>query len=398
MTSVISQIIVNAPPSLAYRAFTNATSLREWLCDVATVSPHPRGRMYLWWNGDFYSSGHYEDVEPDKRILFRWYSNIDPLPTQVEVTFTEQEGGTLVRMEHFVPNDGNWNKIAENFRRNWDGSLDNLKSVLETGIDRRIADRPMLGIMPGDFTPEQAAHLGIPVTEGIRLDGVVEGMGAHQAGLQKNDVLVGFNGKPLTNEPNSLPAALSGKKGGDDVEVVFYRGPKKHTATMKLTKRPMAAVPFDSGLLVMQAAPKYDAAFAAIQKAFAGASDEQAKTRPAPGEWSALDTVAHILEGERRIHQLITDLAGGYESIADDWGGNLDPAIQAFTATYPTIDSMLGELRRAFDHTLTLVSLLPPGFAANRGSFYRVGNWLLLNDQHIYTHISQIESALAAAR
>lgn len=398
MTTVVSEIYVAAPIEMAYRAFTNATALREWLCDVATVSPHPRGRLYLWWRGDFYSSGHYEEVAENKRVVFRWYSIVDPLPTEVTVTFTEKDGGTLVRLEHTVPNDGNWDKIAESFRRNWDSSLDNLKSVLETGIDRRLADRPLLGVLPGDFTPEQAAHLGVPITEGVRLDGVMDGMGAQQAGLQKDDVLVALGGKPLTNAPDSLSTAIAGKKGGDVLEVVFYRGPEKHIAHMTLSQRPMPSIPFDPGLLVMQAAPKYDAAFAALQKAFESASDAQAKTRPAPGEWSALDCVAHLLEGERYWHYLITHLLGGHEPVADDWGGNQDASIQAYVTTYPTIAAMLGELRRAFDHTLTLVALLPPGFAANRASFYRVGSLVLFNDQHIYSHIPQIQAALAAAR
>ena len=49
MTTVSAEIFVNASVKFAYRAFTSSTSLREWLCDIATVEPHPRGRMYLWW-------------------------------------------------------------------------------------------------------------------------------------------------------------------------------------------------------------------------------------------------------------------------------------------------------------------------------------------------------------
>ena len=98
MSTVSAEIQVNAPIKLAYRAFTNSTSLREWLCDVATVEPHPNGRMYLWWRGDFYSSGHYLELDEDKRVKFRWYSNIDPAPTEVTVTVTEKEGNTLIRI------------------------------------------------------------------------------------------------------------------------------------------------------------------------------------------------------------------------------------------------------------------------------------------------------------
>ena len=90
MTTVTAEILVDAPLKFAYRAFTNATSLREWLCDVATVEPHPRGRMYLWWRGDFYSSGHYLELDENKKVKFRLFSNIhhptfDPRPTSVKL-------------------------------------------------------------------------------------------------------------------------------------------------------------------------------------------------------------------------------------------------------------------------------------------------------------------------
>lgn len=397
MTTVTAEQLVHVPPALAYRAFTNATSLREWLCDVATAAPHVGGRMYLWWNGDFYSSGHYRVLEPDRKVAFRWYSNIDPGPTDITVTFTGQDGGTLVRMEHEVPDDPAWELKAQNFQNEWQSSLRNLASVLETGIDRRIADRPMLGILPGDFTPEQARQLGVPVNVGVRLDGVVDGMGAQRAGLQKDDVVVSLAGRPVTGDPGSFPAALAGKKGGDPVEVVFYRGPEQHTVTMELARRPMPDVPADPAELAVQARLKYEAAFAALVSCFTGITDAQAATRPAPGEWSALDVLAHLLQGERGLHFFIADLIGGYERTSDEWGGNIEAHLKATVSVYPTVIDMLNALERANEESLLLAAALPPEFAANKGSYYRVGNWLLLNDNHVYSHIPQIQAALAAA-
>ena len=108
MASVSAETFVQAPIRFAYRAFTNSTSLREWLCDVATVEPHPRGRMYLWWRGDFYSSGHYLALEENKCVKFRWFSNIDPAPTEVTVSLAEKDGGVSVRLDHEVPDGGSW--------------------------------------------------------------------------------------------------------------------------------------------------------------------------------------------------------------------------------------------------------------------------------------------------
>jgi uncharacterized protein YndB with AHSA1/START domain len=398
MTTVTAETFVQAPLKLVYRAFTNSTPLREWLCDVATVSPHPRGRMYLWWIGDFYSSGHYLELEENKCVKFRWYSSIDPAPTEVTVTFTEKDGGVKVRIDHEVPDDEAWKEKGESFRENWVESLRNLKSVLETGIDLRIAERPMLGIVPGDFTEEQATAFGIPVREGLRLDGLVDGMGAQRAGLQKDDVIVSMAGKPITTDFNTLPQAIAGKKGGDVIEVVYYHGPEKKTVQMELSKRPMPDVPFDPKELAKRAREMIEPALTDLEKCFEGFSDEQAMKRPEPNEWSALEIVAHLVHGERFNITFLTSLIDGYEITSDGFGTNITAQVEATVKVNPSIKLMLAELRRSVEEVLTYTELIPAEFAANKGSFYRYGSGLLQPNFHILAHMDQVKNALAAAK
>lgn len=397
MTIVSVETVVRVPLKYAYRAFTNSTSLREWLCDVATVEPHPHGRLYLWWRGDFYSSGHFIELEENQRVKFRWFSNIDPAPTEVMVTFAEQGDDIRVRLEHAVPDAEGWQGKAEAFRENWVDSLENLKSVLETGIDLRIANRPMLGIMPGDFTEEQAAALGIPVREGLRLDGTVPGMGAERAGLQKNDVLVGMAGHPITNDFNSLPNAIQGKKGGDVVEVVYYRGAEKKTVNMELGKRPMPEVPFDPAELARRARALYEPALAELEQVFVGFTDEQASRRPEPNEWSALEVVGHLVAGERFNLIYFTSLIDGYEITSDGFGTNVHALVQATVQINPSIKAMLELLRRTSEEVLAFTALIPEEFTHNKGSYYRLGFGLLQPNFHITGHLAQIKAALAAA-
>ena len=398
MATVTAETFVNAPLKFAYRAFTNSTSLREWLCDVATVAPHPNGRMYLWWRGDFYSSGHYLALEENKCVNFRWYSNADPAPTEVEVTFAEKDGGVNVRMDHKVPDDESWKKKAEDFRENWVDSLRNLKSVLETGIDLRIAERPMLGILPGDFTADQATALGVPVREGLRIDGTVDGMGAQKAGLQRDDVLVGMAGKPITSDFNSLPTAIEGKKGGDSIEVIFYRGPEKKTVTMELSKRPMADVPSDPIELAKQARALIAPALKELEKCFEGFTDQQAMQRPDPKEWSALEIVAHLVHGERGNTAFLTSLIDGYELTSDGFGTNVNAQVEATVKVNPSIKLMLAELRRSVEEVLAYTELIPDDFVANKGSYYRYGFGILQPNFHIGAHMQQVKDALAAAK
>jgi uncharacterized protein YndB with AHSA1/START domain len=398
MSIVTAEIQVAATPTQAYRAFTNSTALREWLCDVATIEAHPKGRMYLWWNGDFYSSGHYNKLVEDGEVGFRWYSSIDPGPTDVVVTFTPADGGTRVRMDHAVPDDPSWVGKAETFHENWWDSLENLKSVLETGIDLRIANRPMIGIMLNDFNSEIAAHLGIPVKEGIRLSGVVEGMGAAAAGLQGDDVVVAVDGHKIGNDFGSFIVAIQGKKGGDKIDIEFYRGAEKRAVEMQLTKRPMPDVPFDPAELGRRARAIIEPQLQAVEKSFEGFDDSQAAARPAPEQWSALEVVAHLIHGERENQDFIADLVQGLERVGDGGGGNVDAQVRATLSVYPTISEMLGEFRRSFEETIRLAELVPPEFVANRGSFYRVGQLLLQADLHINDHLAQLQAALAAAK
>ncbi|MEW6404277.1 MAG: SRPBCC domain-containing protein [Chloroflexota bacterium] len=398
MATVSAETFVQAPLKLAYRAFTNATPLREWLCDVATVEPHPHGRMYLWWRGDFYSSGHYLELEENKRVKFRWYSSIDPAPTEVTVTFEERDGGVSVCLDHEVPDGEHWTNAEEGFRKEWTESLENLKSVIETGIDLRIANRPMLGIVPGDFTEEQQKALGVPVREGLRLDGLVDGMGAQRCGLQVNDVIVEMAGHPIRSDANSLPTAIAGKKGGDQIEVIFYRGPEKHTVTMELSRRPMPEVPFDPVELANRARELISPGLAEVEKCFEGVSEAQAMARPEPNEWSALEIVAHLIHGERFNQQFLTNLIDGFELTSDGFGSNVTAQVEATVKAYPSIALMLEELRRSVEETLAYAAAIPAEFTANKGSYYRFGSSLLQPNYHIAAHVQQIKDALAAAK
>jgi uncharacterized protein YndB with AHSA1/START domain len=397
MATVSTETFVKASAKLAYRAFTNSTALREWLCDVATVEKHPKGRMYLWWRGDFYSSGHYLELDENKCVKFRWYANIDPAPTDVTVSITEKEGGSLVRIDHHIPDDPSWSEKGETFRENWDESLENLKFVLETGVDLRISTRPMLGIAPGDFTEEQALALGVPVREGLRLDGLVDGMGAQRAGLQKDDVIVEMAGHPVRSDATSLPNAIAGKKGGDTIEVIFYRGPEKKTIDMELSKRPMPDVPFETAKLATQARELYESALSELEKCFEGYSDEQAMARPESKEWSALEIVAHLVQNERFNSTFLTSLIDGYELITDGFGSNVTAQVEATVKANPSIQLMLEMLRRTVEEVLAFVELIPEDFTMNRGSYYRFGFGLLQPNFHITGHIEQVKDALAAA-
>ncbi len=397
--TVVSEQLVKTTPQEVYLAFTRAILLREWLCDFATVAPRPGGRMYLWWNGDFYSAGEYVEVKESELVKFKWHARFEPAPSEVTVHLSAKDGGTLVRLEHTVPDGDEWKERAAGFQSEWDSTLPNLASVLETGLDRRIFDRPMLGIEISDFSAEIAKAAGMPISEGIRLAIAREGMGAYAAGMRTDDVIVEFNGKKITNDFGTLASALKGKKGGDKVEVVFYRGPEKHTVTMELTKRPVPEVPAEPKDLAAEVRAKYDEGLKLLEEAFAGVSAAEANYQPAPGEWSANQTLAHLVHSERFWLANIDDTVGGFERNGDDFGGNVNVHIDATVKAFGGATGLIDEMKRMSVEMVDYLAHLPPEFVARKASYMQVGN-VMLNGMlpHTLSHIAQIKNAIAAAK
>jgi uncharacterized protein YndB with AHSA1/START domain len=396
--TVVSEQFVKATPAQVYFTLTHAVGLTEWLCDFATVAPRPGGRMYLWWHGDFYSAGEYIALDEDKSVKFKWFARFEPAASEVTVTLTPKNDGTLVILAHAVPDGEDWKKRAEGFKAEWDSTLSNLAAVLETGLDKRTFDRPMLGINISDFNAEIAKAMGVPVTEGIRLDFLPEKMGAYLAGLRKDDVLVALDGKPITNDFGSLVVALQGKKGGDKVEVVFYRGPEKKTLAMELTKRPIPQIPWTANGLAKAVHAKYDDGLAALEQAFSGVSATEADLRPAPGEWSANEVLAHLIHTERHWLENLDDVIGGYPRLSDDWAGNSTIHVRATATAFKNTRSLFEEMKRLSDEMVAYAAALPVEFIARKASYFQAANMLLEGSlPHILSHIDQINAAIDAA-
>ena len=149
-----------------------------------------------------------------------------------------------------------WERARAEVQKGWEMGLENLESIFSTGEDLRIVRRPMLGIMMNDFTKEIASEIGVPVTQGVRIDSALEGMGAERAGLLHDDVVVEMDSKPVRGFAD-LGAVLQGHKAGDTIPVTLYRGAEKKTLQMELSRRPIPEVPLDPAKLAVQVAEQH---------------------------------------------------------------------------------------------------------------------------------------------
>jgi membrane-associated protease RseP (regulator of RpoE activity) len=256
----------------------------------------------------------------------------------------------------------------------------------------------MLGVTVGEFNAEIAADLGVPVTEAIRLDGVIEDMGAAAAGLRKDDVIVGIGGVEVTTWP-TLSNALQPHHAGDRVEVVFYRGAEKKRVTMELSPRPLPDVPPAPEDLAAAVRQSYEELDAELTTFIAGLSEETASYRPAPDEWNVKETLAHLIVGERGFQGWLADLINDDEPMYDRWENptTVPARLKATLEAYPTLPALLEELKRSEAETLAMLGALPPEFVARQGSYTRLGyNLLELPGFHTRQHLDQMRQAVAA--
>jgi len=393
------QRTVNAPAAEAYRAFTRATPLRDWLCDVALADARRGGRIYLWWNAGYYMAGEYTALEQDRLVVFTWMGKGEPAATQVEVRLEGRGQTTRITLSHRGIGEGEaWDRARAEFERGWEAGLENLQSLLERGEDLRYTRRPMLGITLEDFNAQIARKIGVPVDEGIRLTGAVPGFAAAKAGLQGNDVIVELSGKPTPDFP-SLVAALQGTRAGDTVEATYYRGKTRQTTPITLSSRVLPDIPPTPAGLAAALRQINARLLERLDSLLSGVSEDEASRRPAPGEWNALEVLAHLIIVERETHSWLTDMINDDERFSDRYSDstNVSARLSALLAVHPAVRQLLEVVHESLRETEGIVAALPDELVAHRGSYWRIGHNLLQADQHWDEHMSQIKDALRSS-
>ncbi len=389
---------INTTPADVYRAFTSSTALRGWFSDVALADPRKGGRFYAGWNDGYYAAGEYVSCLPNKKVVFTWHGRGEPAPTRVQVAIAEKKGITTVTVTHSGIGSGKaWAKTAKEIGRGWEYAMRNLKSTLETGEDLRLTMRPMLGIMLGSALDANAAKLlSVPVTEGVLLDGIVEGMGAQAAGLRAGDVLVSLGGKKVS--PTTLPLALQNRQAGDKVAVKYYRGPTLNTTTMELWKRPLPDMPATPAELSKRVGEMYIELDKELEKCFEGVTEAEASFKPSPTEWSAKDIICHLMVGERDGHSALAEIIEGIQRYYDAFGGNVSERHIALMAVFPTYRQLLDEYKRTEAETIALLAALPVQVVARKADWWLLCfNWLQ-PPLHNHGHFDNIRELIGKAR
>ncbi len=95
---------------------------------------------------------------------------------------------------------------------------------------------PVIGIAL-DSTPLPALlikHLGLQPGQGIRIENVLKGSAADQAGIDRDDIIIGFEGKDLY-DGDTIVKAVQQAKAGDEVSLQIIHLGQRKTVSLKLT-------------------------------------------------------------------------------------------------------------------------------------------------------------------
>jgi serine protease Do len=90
-----------------------------------------------------------------------------------------------------------------------------------------------VGVSRDPITKDVAQALGLPGPGGALLSSVNPGEPAAKAGLQRGDVIVEFNGRPVDNN-ETLVDLVVGTKPGTTVPVTIYRNKQKRTMNVTI--------------------------------------------------------------------------------------------------------------------------------------------------------------------
>lgn len=109
--------------------------------------------------------------------------------------------------------------------------LQSLLVVRGTGVSKRALDDLQATFPDLQIQERGPAYLGVKMRltqQGCRILEVTEGSAAEVAGLQPNDLVVGFDGQPVTR-PDELIDFIGQQKPGGKVQVVVNRGGQRLT-------------------------------------------------------------------------------------------------------------------------------------------------------------------------
>ncbi len=158
----------------------------------------------------------------------------------------------------------------------------------------------------------------------------------------------------------------------------------------------MPEIPDDPAVLVDRVCRSQEEALAALWSTVGGLAEEPAGMPPAPGEWSAKQTLAHLCACEAGFRWWAMDVLLGREAhwIEARWPEQFAGVL----ATAPALNVLMGRLEREMAESRAFVAALTPEHRAFKPDYRAIALMALGFADHVSGHIDQIERTAEAVR
>jgi serine protease Do len=119
------------------------------------------------------------------------------------------------------------------------------RNVMDQVLKNGHVTRAYLGIYPQDVTPAMAKAFGQKDSQGIVVGDVSPNSPAQKAGIQRGDIILHINGKPVTDS-NQLRMSVSMMQPGTELKLKILRNGTERDETVKLAEMPTESAKVES--------------------------------------------------------------------------------------------------------------------------------------------------------
>ncbi len=141
VNTIQQSILVSASRAQVFRALTDPKTLMKWFPSEAQTDLRSGGKYrFVFKNLDPQHGGQQEGeflaVHPNEQVSYTWEAG--GKTTRVDFTLSESDGGTQVSLTHAGFGEGEaGGQVSKMHAGVWNIYLNNLKSFIEDGMDRR---------------------------------------------------------------------------------------------------------------------------------------------------------------------------------------------------------------------------------------------------------------------
>jgi uncharacterized protein YndB with AHSA1/START domain len=383
--SLRAETVVRLPPIDVWQAFTHPVHLYYWLGDAIEIDLRVGGAYIVRGTNGMRLDSTVEKLLEGRRLVLRPTRRGDDARIEIDLV---KLAGAETRVCVADPDS----EDAEPWRE----ALENLRSVWEQGIDLRESRTPVMGIGPKDLGPGDRPVRGVPPGVGVRLNAVLKGGAAQEAGLRAGDVVISFDGEAVRSV-EELVRCIRARKPGDTAQVLAIRDGHENARTVILARRSGRGEPPPTPERLLRAMSDAVAeADVTLEKAVRGLSDGDAYRPERPEAWSVAQVLAHLSITERMLQCWLDQAARGERPTIDSEPCTNPGRIAGILASRPSVRELLDRVRRDEQETLAFLSHLPPSVATFKPRWARVALTALDYRTHSDDHLGQIARIRAA--